>query len=342
MHFIVTGHTGFKGAWLTAMLRSLGHEVSGLSLDPLPNSLFLRAGVAGMVAEDRLIDIRDSSGVETAFKQCAPEVVIHMAAQPLVRASYLDPRTTLETNVNGTFNVLKAIAKTGGVKAAVIVTTDKVYRNTGKAKGYVENDSLGGHDPYSSSKAMADILTTSWASSFDGCSIGIARAGNVIGGGDVSPDRLFPDIVRSFAEGRPAQLRAPGSVRPWQHVLDCLQGYLSLVDHLLENHVRGEAWNFGPDPTASRTVEQVTSTAAECWGPGASWEAVPDDGPHEAAMLTLDSTKARRELDWQDRLSIEEAVQWTVQWAKDVHEGRDAWAATQEQIAAFVARAGET
>lgn len=258
LKFLLTGHTGFKGAWLTATLQSLGHQVSGLALDPLSNSLFLRAGLAEIVAGDVRADIRDPHAVEIALKRCAPNVVVHLAAQPLVRTSYLDPRTTIETNVNGTFNVLQAITKTESVKAAVIVTTDNVYRNVGKAQGYVEDDPLGGHDPYSASKAMADILTTSWASSFDGCSIGIARAGNVIGGGDVSEDRLFPDLVRSFGLGEPAGLRAPASVRPWRHVSDCLQEYIDLLDHLLDTDSAGDAWNLEPDPGSFKTVVQAT------------------------------------------------------------------------------------
>lgn len=335
MRFLVTGHTGFKGAWLVAILRGLDHEVSGLALDPLPESLFLRASLAELLADDFRTDVRDTHAVETVVKRCAPEIVIHMAAQPLVRASYIDPRTTVETNVNGTFNVLQAIANAQSVKAAVIVTTDKVYHNVGKVQGYVEGDPLGGHDPYSASKAMADILTSSWAPSFNGCSIGIARAGNVIGGGDVSRDRLFPDLVRSFAQGEVAQLRAPASVRPWQHVLDCLQGYLALVDHLLHNPVSGDAWNFGPDPGSFKTVGEVATVAAEAWGQGAMWEAVAEDGPHEASLLTLDSTKARTQLGWGDRLSFDQAVEWTMQWSKDVEAGRDPWKVTQEQITAF-------
>lgn len=335
MHVLVTGHTGFKGAWLCAMLQMIGHEVSGISLDPLRGSLFERAGVFAVLEHHLRIDIRDPRRLETAVSECAPDIVVHMAAQPLVRASYLDPRTTVETNVNGTFNVLQAIANTKSVRAALIVTTDKVYRNVGKTEGYVESDPLGGHDPYSASKAMADILTTSWASSFGTCSIGIARAGNVIGGGDVSTDRLFPDLVRSFAQGESAQLRAPGSVRPWQHVLDCLQGYLALVDHLLENEVAGDAWNFGPDPASFKTVGEAATAAADVWGKGASWEAVADGGPYEAAMLTLDSTKARTQLGWRDRLTFEEAVEWTMRWSKEVKAGRDPWTMTQEQIAAF-------
>ena len=320
------------------MLHGMGHEVSGISLDPQPGALFERAGIQAFIAADTRSDLRVEEETVLALRRAAPDVVVHLAAQPLVRKSYADPRTTFETNVLGTLNLLQAVAETGTVKAAVIVTTDKVYRNVGKARGYIEDDPLGGLDPYSASKAMADILATSWASSFNGCSIGIARAGNVIGGGDVSPDRLLPDLVRSFTQGSPARLRAPSSVRPWQHVLDCLQGYMRLVDHLLSNHVTGDAWNFGPDAGAFKTVEQATTRAAAHWGPGASWETVADNGPHEEAILTLNSDKARSELGWTDYLSFDEAIQWTIQWEKDVLNGRDPREVTQEQIADFAAR----
>ncbi len=320
------------------MLHGMGHEVSGISLDPQPGALFERAGIQAFIAADTRSDLRVYDETLLALRRAAPDVVVHLAAQPLVRKSYVDPRTTFETNVVGTLNLLQAVAETGTVKAAIIVTTDKVYRNVGKAQGYVEDDPLGGHDPYSASKAMADILTTSWASSLDGCSIGIARAGNVIGGGDVSEDRLFPDLVRSFASGEPAGLRAPASVRPWQHVLDCLQGYLALVDHLLDTQSAGDAWNFGPDPGSFKSVAQAATVAAESWGAGASWEVVADNGPHEASMLTLDSTKARTQLDWSDRLSFEEAIEWTIRWEKEVQSGREAWDVTQEQIAEYFAR----
>lgn len=271
---------------------------------------------------------------------CAPDVVIHMAAQPLVRASYVDPRGTFEVNVDGTLSVLEAIQATPSVRAAVIVTTDKVYRNVEKLAGYTETDALGGRDPYSASKAMADIMTSSWANSFPGCSIGIARGGNVIGGGDVAQDRLLPDLIRAFEAGRPANLRAPDSVRPWQHVLDCLCGYLQLARHLLEHDGEGQAWNFGPDASAFRTVGEVATLAASLWGGQASWIPAPNDGPKEAALLTLDATLAHKELGWTGQLDFSESVEWTIEWAKARRHGLGAFEITTSQIKEYMSRLG--
>ncbi|MDA9863366.1 CDP-glucose 4,6-dehydratase [bacterium] len=340
MHFLVTGHTGFKGAWLVHLLDRLGHEVSGLALDPVRGSLFEAAHVGELMRVDGRVDIRDPGMTAQFMEDCSPDVVIHMAAQPLVRASYMDPRGTFETNVDGTLSVLEALAATTSVRAAVVVTTDKVYRNVGKVEGYVEADPLGGHDPYSASKAMADILTASWSASFPGCSIGIARAGNVIGGCDVSDDRLFPDLVRAFESGRPAQLRAPESVRPWQHVLDCLDGYLHLVAHLLEHHSSGEAWNFAPDPDSFRSVGELATLAASKWGETASWAETSNNGPHEAAILTLDASKARDQLGWRDLLSFEEAVGWTAEWAMRAQSGESPRDITYAQVDEYLARRG--
>lgn len=338
MRVLVTGHTGFKGAWLTLMLKRAGHEVVGLALNPEPGSLFESADVSSSLAADARVDVRDADAVRDAFASVVPEVVVHMAAQPLVRASYVDPRWTIETNVMGTLSVLEAISSTPSVRAALIVTTDKVYRNVGQELGYVEHDALGGHDPYSASKAMADILTSSWVSSFDCCPIAIARAGNVIGGGDVSKDRLFPDLIRAFASGEPASLRYPGAVRPWQHVLDCLNGYMMLIDALLaRGDSAGGAWNIGPDPSALRAVDEAASLAASLWGPGASWQAAGGQHPHEAGLLTLDATRARIELGWHDLLDFSSAVEWTVDWAKRVSAGESAREVTLSQIEAFMA-----
>ncbi len=231
----------------------------------------------------------------------------------------------------GTLSVLEAVAATDSVRAALMVTTDKVYRNIGQAAGYVEGDALGGHDPYSASKAMADILVSSWVSSFPGCPIATARAGNVIGGGDVSTDRLMPDLLHAFASGEPARLRYPDAVRPWQHVLDCLHGYVLLVDALLDGSGAG-AWNFGPDPGSFRTVRDTADLAASAWADGARWVADDDEHPHEAALLTLDATRARRELGWVDVLGFEQAVTWTVDWSKRVRAGENALDVTLDQI----------
>ncbi len=341
MHVLVTGHTGFKGAWLTLVLQRAGHEVSGLALDPESGALFEVAGLGERLHRDVRCDIRDGQAVVDAMAALSPDVVIHMAAQPLVRASYIDPRWTMETNVMGTLSVLEAISATPSVRAAVMVTTDKVYRNVGQAAGYVEDDALGGHDPYSASKAMADILVSSWVDSFPGCPIATARAGNVIGGGDVSTDRLMPDLLRAFAEGRPARLRFPEAVRPWQHVLDCLNGYVLLVDALVDGR-GGGAWNFGPDPDSFRTVRDTADLAAAIWGEGAGWESDDEVHPHEAELLTLDATRARRQLGWSDVLGFEQAVAWTVDWHRRVQSGQSALDVTLDQIEEYesLARVG--
>jgi CDP-glucose 4,6-dehydratase len=323
MHYYVTGHTGFKGAWLTQLLLARGHSVSGQSLDPVAGSLFETAGLDTALEQDFRVDIRDAGATRSAMATASPDIVIHLAAQPLVRASYEDPRRTFTTNAIGTMNVLDAVGHCPSVQAHLVVTTDKVYRNVHQAAGYREDDALGGGDPYSASKAMADILTQSWARSFPGCPTAIARAGNVIGGGDVSRDRLLPDLFAAFRSGRPAVLRYPDAVRPWQHVLDCLDGYLLLVDALLAGRGDGQ-WNFGPPEDSFVSVGEVADLAASLWGDGARWTTAAEQQPYEAAMLSLNSEKARTHLQWRDRLSVPEAVRWTVQWERQVGEGASA------------------
>ena len=331
MRVLVTGHTGFKGAWLSLWLTRRGHSVVGLSLDPEPGSLFERADIASCVEIDARGDVREGARVLQVVEEAEPEVIVHMAAQSLVRSSYADPRWTVETNVFGTLSVLEAISAVSSVRVAVIVTTDKVYRNVGQPGGYREEDALGGHDPYSASKAMADILTESWTASFPGKAIGVARAGNVIGGGDINTDRLMPDVLRSLGAGEPIRLRYPNAIRPWQHVLDCLSGYLTLLDALLDGQGQG-AWNFGPDPTAFRTVHETAELAGKAWRSDGAWVLDSGDHPHEADFLTLDATRARSELGWKDRLSFEEAVEWTVGWERQVRGGDSALNASLEQI----------
>lgn len=331
MHYLVTGHTGFKGAWLTLLLTQGGHEVSGIALDPEDGALYETARVSEVVRHDVRQDIRDARAVLAAVADIQPDVVIHMAAQPLVRESYVDPRWTMETNVMGTFNMLDAVGATPSVKAHLVITTDKVYRNVNQVAGYIEGDSLGGHDPYSASKAMADLLTQSWIASFDGPPTAIARAGNVIGGGDVAKDRLLPDLLRGFAEGRIVDIRYPQAVRPWQHVLDCLQGYVLLTDALLDGGGLGE-WNFGPGPASFVTVGAVADLAASLWGGGAAWTTHDGEHPHEATLLALDAAKARSELGWRDRLAFDDAVGWTVDWARRRSGGADARDLTLAQI----------
>jgi CDP-glucose 4,6-dehydratase len=244
-----------------------------------------------------------------------------MAAQALVRESYKDPLTTFETNVNGTLNILKACQEIPSIKAILAVTTDKVYKNTKKITGHIENDELGGADPYSASKAMADIAVQSWISSFPGDSpIGICRAGNVIGGGDISMDRLIPDLIDAYSTGRTPTLRYPNAIRPWQHVLDCLNGYLMLVDSLLVGKSVGP-WNFGPSKNELRTVEDVTNAVGKIWGVAKNWELDSGLHPEETSTLVLDSQKARSELGWENKLDFAQSLEWTTNWYKDVHTG---------------------
>ena len=339
MRFLVTGHTGFKGAWLTLMLLERGHEVNGIALAPEPGALFTTAGLFESLERDVRRDIRDFEGLRADISSIAPDVVIHMAAQPLVRASYALPRETIETNVVGTMNVMEAVRELDCVQAQVIVTTDKVYRNVGQSAGYVESDALGGHDPYSASKAAADLIAQSWVSSFDLPPTAIVRAGNVIGGGDVSVDRLVPDLLRAFEAGSPAVIRYPEAIRPWQHVLDCLSGYLSVVDALLAGSGQGE-WNFGPGEQGFVTVGEVADLAAHFWnsavaGASGGWRTSESEHPHEANVLALDASKATSQLAWRNMLDVKKAIEWTVDWQASVHDGADPREVTLDQVRTF-------
>ena len=336
MHYLVTGHTGFKGSWLTLLLRSRGHTVSGLALDPTPGALFERARLGELLAIDARVDIRDADATAQAISAASPDVVLHLAAQPLVRESYRQPRATFETNVMGTLNVIEAVERTPSVKAHVVVTTDKVYRNVDQVAGYREDAPLGGFDPYSASKAMADLMTQSWVSSFPCVPTAVARAGNVIGGGDVCEGRLLPDLVEAYATRRTPRLRYPASVRPWQHVLDCLNGYLTLADALAEGRGHGE-WNFGPGRDSFVDVAHVAELVARLFGAADAWAADEGDHPHEAGLLALDATRAEKELGWHNRLGFTQSVEWTVEWEKSTRAGVDPRTATERQVAAFEA-----
>lgn len=342
MRYLVTGHTGFKGAWLSLMLRALGHDVLGIALDPEPGSLYERAAVAEVMSADVRQDIRDPQGVRDAVARLQPEVIVHLAAQALVRESYRDPRRTHETNIMGTYNVLEAAEHLPDLAALLVVTTDKVYRNTGKSGGYVEEDALGGVDPYSASKAAADVVAQSWIATHPGVPAAIVRAGNVVGGGDVCADRLMVDTLRSFSRGEAVRLRFPEAVRPWQHVLDCLKGYLSIIHALQRGEVLGEAFNIGPDPRSVVTVGEVTDRVAAMWGEGATQ--VHDNGthPHEAGLLTLDAGKAQALLGWANQLDLDATLRWTVEWARRVQVGEDPRVVTLEQIGRFFSAAGES
>ena len=336
LHYLITGHTGFKGAWLAMWLKHEGHEVSGLSLDPVPGALFETARVTELLKHDIRGDIRDLSVVKEALNLVKPDVVFHLAAQPLVRESYQDPRGTIETNVIGTMNLLSAVAETPSVKAHVVVTTDKVYKNIDQIWGYKEIDPLGGDDPYSASKAMADILTQSWIKSFGGPPTAIARAGNVIGGGDVSKDRLFPDLLNGYLSGQAPVLRYPGAVRPWQHVLDCLNGYLKLSEALLKGNGLGE-WNFGPETSSFVNVGDVATLVKDLIGVTApSWTTTGEPQPHEANLLALDARKAELELDWHNKLNFQASVEWTVDWQNSINEHTDARDFSMIQIRNFI------
>jgi CDP-glucose 4,6-dehydratase len=341
VRYLVTGHTGFKGAWLVLGLVAQGHEVHGLALDPAPGSLYERARVTELLARDLRVDVRDAAAVREAVVGAAPDVVLHLAAQPLVRESYRAPRFTVETNVLGTYNVLEAAQTTGTVRAQVVVTTDKVYRDAGQARGYREDDPLGGRDPYSASKAAADIVAQSWMASTPGAvPTAIARAGNVVGGGDVCADRLVVDLVAGFSAGVRPQLRNPRAIRPWQHVLDCLHGYLVLVDALLDGRAAGEAYNFGPPPASAVPVGAVASKVAALWEGDVAWQQDGrSDHPVETATLTLDAAKAEDDLGWRNLLDLDETLAWTVDWARRTAAGEPARDVSLEQVLAFAERA---
>jgi CDP-glucose 4,6-dehydratase len=338
MHYLITGHTGFKGAWLSSLLLSKGHKVSGISLDPEPNSLFNHANIKNRFEHDFRIDIRHSNLLAAAVKDIEPDVVIHLAAQPLVRRSYAEPELTFETNFGGTLNLLSAITLVDSVKACLVITTDKVYRDTNLKTSYVETDPLGGNDPYSASKAAADILTQSWIKSVSSAPTAIARAGNVIGGGDWSTDRLVPDAVNAILSGKDLVLRNPDAIRPWQHVLDCLNGYLLLVDSLLT--VKTDAtWNFGPLPESNRTVKDVVESLIENWETPNTKVKIESHNNQlkESNFLLLDSTKSRENLGWSDKLDFKETLLWTAEWYKAQSEGESAEDLILSQIGKFLA-----
>jgi CDP-glucose 4,6-dehydratase len=318
MHYLITGHTGFKGAWLSLMLQMQGHDVSGISLEPAENSLFNMTDLKNTFKNDLRLDIRNLHELSRAVKSIEPEIIIHLAAQPLVRESYKDPIGTFETNVLGTLNLLEATKNVASLKATLIVTTDKVYKNHNHLRGYVETDELGGDDPYSASKAAADIAAQSWVKSFSATPVAIARAGNVIGGGDWATDRIIPDLVNAYSTNQLPKLRYPGAIRPWQHVLDCLNGYLFLINSMLSKGTSGE-WNFGPSLDEKHSVLDLVITFANSWGidnEENAWTIEKTEQPHEAGYLLLDSSKARNLLGWTDKLSFSESIELTSDWFK--------------------------
>lgn len=333
---LVTGHTGFKGSWLSLKLARAGAKVSGIALEPATDpALFSVARVEEVLESHVLCDIRDRRLLAEAVRTSAPEIVFHLAAQPLVRASYDDPVGTFETNVLGLVNLCDALTAAPGVGAIVNVTTDKVYWNEERPGGYRETDRLGGRDPYAASKACAELVTESWRASFlagRGVAVATARAGNVIGGGDWADDRIIPDALRAIDQGVSLAIRSPQAVRPWQHVLEPLAGYVALAEALVADPARfSEAWNFGPDESDARTVSWIAAYLAsrvEAF----SWHSTGSNGPHEAGLLEVNSTKALAALPWRPRWSLPEALDRTVAWHQAWRRGDDPQAACVSQI----------
>lgn len=341
---LVTGHTGFKGSWISLLLSQLGADVHGYALDPPTNpNLYTEAKI------DKLIksyygDVRNYKDLLKAINEIKPEIIFHMAAQPLVRDSYLNPVETYEVNVMGTIKLFEAIRQTPGIKAIINITTDKCYENKEWHWGYREDDRLGGYDPYSNSKGCSELATQSFRDSFfnpkeydrHGVSIATARAGNVIGGGDWGKDRLIPDIIQALSCKQEVILRNPNSIRPWQHVIEPLTGYLQLGTRLIsDGPVFGEAWNFGPDVNDCKTVEWITDYICKKWGASASYNASRGTHLHEATFLKLDCSKAKAELGWQPKWNIAETLDRTVEWHKNRISGKDVQSLCSEDIKAY-------
>lgn len=335
----VTGHTGFKGGWLSLWLQKLGAEVHGYALaPPTEPNLYTVANVAQGMAGSMIADIRDAGRLAGAMQIAQPDIVFHLAAQPLVRLSYIEPTETYATNVMGTVNVFEAVRQTASVKAVVNVTSDKCYENREWVWPYREDEPMGGYDPYSSSKACSEIVTAAYRRSFleaAGVGIASARAGNVIGGGDWAADRLLPDFFRALDAGKSLVIRSPNAVRPWQHVLEPLCGYLALAEHLFaDRHAFAEGWNFGPADGDARPVSWIVEelTAAR---PDASWQLDKNPQLHEASYLKLDSSKARARLGWQPRWDLQAALARTAEWHDGWRSRGDMHALTLAQIAAY-------
>lgn len=323
---LITGHSGFKGTWLTLWLAQLGAEVIGVSLNP-PSAPSMMELLGDMSLRAYRADITDPAHLKAIFEQERPDIVFHAAAQPLVGASYQDPINTYQVNAMGTANLLEAVRHTGSVRVVVVVTSDKCYDNREWDYPYRENDRIGGFDPYSASKACAELIADSYRRAFlsDGQTVGVAtvRAGNVIGGGDWAPDRLVPDVIRAVQGGHPVHLRRPESVRPWQHVLDPLRGYLLLAENLWRDPKGySETWNFGPDPADQLSVHDVVTELLRLWGSGAA-EVLPDRPWHDAGLLALDSTKSHRRMGWHPVWTATEALDRTIEWYQRYYRAPD-------------------
>lgn len=337
----LTGHTGFKGGWLSLWLQSMGAEVHGYALKPpTETNLFTEADVVKEMASSAIADIRNSALLSQAMQQASPDVVFHLGAQPLVLYSYTHPAETYEVNVMGAVNLLEAVRVTPSVKAVVNVTTDKCYENREWAWGYRENEAMGGFDPYSSSKGCAELVTSAYRKSFlepAGIALASARAGNVIGGGDWAADRLIPDFLRAMDAGITLQIRSPQSTRPWQHVLEPLSGYLLLAERLFtQGSSFAEGWNFGPNDEDARSVKWIVERLAEM-RKDVVWHCDPTSQPHEANYLKLDSSKAKDRLEWQVRWRLQTALQKTLEWHQAWRNKEDVRALSLAQIAQYLA-----
>ena len=343
----VTGHTGFKGSWLCLWLQQLGANVTGYALPPPTNPSLFEIAQIGQGMHSIIGDIRDGAALAGAMQAAAPDIVIHMAAQPLVRYSYIEPVETYSTNVMGTVHVLEAVRKTPSVRAVVNVTSDKCYENKEWVWGYRENEAMGGYDPYSSSKGCAELVASAYRNSFFNpekysehrVALASARAGNVIGGGDWADDRLIPDILRAISAGQPVTIRNPHAIRPWQHVLEPLSGYLQLAQQLYEAGVAyAEGWNFGPNDEDAKPVQWIVEKLTQAWGEGASWRLDQADQPHEAHYLKLDCSKAKQRLDWQPRWSLATTLEMIVVWQHAYRAKADMRLYTLNQISHYSLR----
>lgn len=333
----LTGHTGFKGAWMALILRHLGAVAYGYALPTDDDrSIFDAAGVVNDI-DHSIGDVRDLRQMHGALARAEPEIVIHMAAQSLVRRSYAEPVDTYAVNVMGTVNLLEAIRHVSSIKAALIVTSDKCYDNAGWVWGYRENERFGGHDPYSNSKGCAELVTDAYRRSFfhtpGSTAIASCRAGNVVGGGDWSADRLVPDAMRAFGDRKPLRIRNPAAVRPWQHVIDPVLAYLELAERLTQQGPAfAEGWNFGPASTSEVPVSRIVDGLVSLWGDGARWELDGNEHPHEANFLKLDCSKAAARIGWRPLIDLEETLQLTVEWYKAAQNQRNLRTLSLEQI----------
>lgn len=346
-HVLLTGHTGFKGSWLTLWLQSMGAHVVGYALAPPTNPSLFEIAEVGNGMTNIIGDIRDLEFMRGVFSEHSPEIVFHMAAQPLVRYSYVDPIETYSTNVMGTVNLLEVVRSTDSVKAVVNVTSDKCYENREWAWGYREDEAMGGYDPYSSSKGCAELIAAAYRSSYyhpekykeHGVALASVRAGNVIGGGDWANNRLIPDIMRAITQGKPVNIRNPHAIRPWQYVLEPLAGYLLLAQKLYEEGAPyGEGWNFGPNDEDVKPVQWIVERLTKSWGDGAGWLLDGCDHPHEAHYLKLDCSKAKARLDWHPRWHLEDALVAIIDWHRAYQDGKDMRELTLRQISSY--RAG--